>query len=119
VRVRLETGRRNQIRVHFAEMGHPVLGDVRYRPDQARHPRWKVRRLALHAGVLGFVHPQTEQPLRFESPMPAEFRAFLGEGTAAQIEPEAGPVRGAPPRVKAQLRAAHAGRHGRRPQRKR
>ena len=40
VRVRLETGRRHQIRVHFAEAGHPVLGDRRYRPDRSRHPWW-------------------------------------------------------------------------------
>lgn len=86
VRVRLDTGRRNQIRVHFAELGHPVLGDVRYRPELAAHPRWKARRLALHAGALGFTHPETGQALRFESPMPAEFRAFLGEATAAGIE---------------------------------
>jgi 23S rRNA pseudouridine1911/1915/1917 synthase len=86
VRVRLETGRRNQIRVHFAEMGHPVLGDVRYRPELATHPRWKARRLALHAGVLGFVHPEAEQALRFESPMPLEFRSFLGEALAAEID---------------------------------
>ena len=51
--VRLETGRRNQIRVHFAEMGHPLLGDPRYRPAAARHPLWKAKRVALHAAVLG------------------------------------------------------------------
>jgi 23S rRNA pseudouridine1911/1915/1917 synthase len=77
LRVRLETGRRNQIRVHLAEAGHPVLGDERYNPDHARHPRWKARRLALHAAVLGFEHPHTHAPLRFESPLPAEFERFL------------------------------------------
>ncbi len=77
VRVRLETGRRNQIRVHFAEIGHPILGDVRYRPELARHPRWTYRRLALHATVLGFTHPETEHALRFESPLPEEFTDFL------------------------------------------
>ena len=41
VRVRLETGQRNQIRVHFAEAGHPVLGDERYCADLARHAAWK------------------------------------------------------------------------------
>jgi len=78
VRVRLETGRRNQIRVHFAEAGHPVLGDERYRPDLAQHPAWTPRRLALHASVLGFEHPRSGERLRFESPLPPEFERFLG-----------------------------------------
>lgn len=73
----LETGRRNQIRVHFSEVGHPVLGDDRYRPQQAVHPSWKAKRLALHAAVLGFVHPETGQAVRFESPLPDEFERFL------------------------------------------
>lgn len=77
VNVWLETGRRNQIRVHFAEAGHPVLGDPRYRPEEAAHRRWPYKRLALHAQVLGFEHPITGQPLRFESPLPAEFDRFL------------------------------------------
>ncbi|MDZ4804758.1 MAG: RluA family pseudouridine synthase [Candidatus Eisenbacteria bacterium] len=78
VRVKLETGRRNQIRVHFAEAGHPVLGDTRYRPELARHPRWRSRRQALHAAVLGFTHPVSRQRMRFESPLPPEFGAFTG-----------------------------------------
>ncbi len=77
VRVRLDTGRRNQIRVHFAEAGHPVLGDERYRTDLSRHPAWKAPRLALHAAVLGFEHPRTRQALRFELPLPFEFERFL------------------------------------------
>jgi 23S rRNA pseudouridine1911/1915/1917 synthase len=77
VQVRLETGRRNQIRVHFAEAGHPVLGDERYRPDLSAHPHWRHQRLALHARLLGFEHPVTQEPLRFEAPLPAEIDAFL------------------------------------------
>lgn len=77
VRVTLETGRRNQIRVHFAEAGHPVLGDARYRPDLARTDLWKHDRLALHAVVLGFRHPVTGGSLRYEAPPPREFQAFL------------------------------------------
>jgi 23S rRNA pseudouridine1911/1915/1917 synthase len=73
----LETGKRNQIRVHFAEMGHPVLGDVRYRVDAAKHARWPHHRLALHARVLGFRHPVSKKELRFEAPLPREFEAFL------------------------------------------
>jgi 23S rRNA pseudouridine1911/1915/1917 synthase len=83
VRVRLETGRRNQIRVHFAEAGHPVLGDERYEPKLAQHRAWVTNRLALHAAVLGFSHPVTAQPLRFESPLPPEFVKFLAEGKTA------------------------------------
>jgi 23S rRNA pseudouridine1911/1915/1917 synthase len=77
VQVRLETGRRNQIRVQFAEAGHPVLGDPRYRPELAQHPRWPYQRLALHARLLGFAHPVTGQELRLESPLPAEMERFL------------------------------------------
>ena len=79
VQVRLETGRRNQIRVHFAEAGHPVLGDPRYQPQLAQHPRWRYRRLALHARLLAFVHPLTGQELRFESPLPIEMETFLAK----------------------------------------
>jgi 23S rRNA pseudouridine1911/1915/1917 synthase len=78
VRVWLETGRRNQIRVHFAEAGHPVLGDPRYRPELSSHSQWRAKRLALHAAVLGFKHPVTGAALRFESPMPAPMRTFVG-----------------------------------------
>lgn len=77
ISARLETGRRNQIRAHFAEAGHPVLGDRRYRPEQARHAAWPYPRLALHAASLAFSHPVTSEPLRFESPLPREFVAFL------------------------------------------
>jgi 23S rRNA pseudouridine1911/1915/1917 synthase len=83
VRVTLETGRRNQIRVHFAECGHPVLGDERYAVDAARHRNWTHKRLALHAAVLGFEHPRTRERLRFESPLPDEFNAFFESQHAA------------------------------------
>lgn len=76
VRVTLETGRRNQIRVHFAEAGHPVLGDDRYRTDLAKHRDWPYKRLALHATVLGFKHPVTQQPMTFKAPPPAAFQRF-------------------------------------------
>ena len=68
VEVRLETGRRNQIRVHLAGIGHPIAGDAAYgaRTDP-------FRRLALHAHVLGFDHPRTAARLRFVSPAPRGF----------------------------------------------
>jgi 23S rRNA pseudouridine1911/1915/1917 synthase len=77
VKVWLETGRRNQIRVHFAESGHPVLGDPRYEPELAAHRLWPYKRLALHARQLGLEHPITGQHLRFESPLPAEMDRLL------------------------------------------
>ncbi|MCA9037362.1 MAG: hypothetical protein KDA91_19635, partial [Planctomycetaceae bacterium] len=90
----LETGRRNQIRVHFAESGHPILGDMRYRPDLWQHLGWPFKRLALHAATLGFRHPITDEALRFESSMPREMSEFLrfidnagdspGRGSAAR-----------------------------------
>jgi 23S rRNA pseudouridine1911/1915/1917 synthase len=77
VDVTLETGRRNQIRVHFAEAGHPILGDERYCAELARHADWRHKRLALHASLLGFQHPLTGERLRFESPLPVEFEDFF------------------------------------------
>jgi len=76
VSVRLETGRRNQIRVHFAEMGHPVLGDTRYQPEKAAHPAWPFKRLALHAQTLAFHHPILRKDLRFTTELPSEFLDF-------------------------------------------
>ncbi len=77
--VNLETGRRNQIRVHFAERGHPVLGDARYKPAQAAHPGWREKRLALHARTLGFRHPVTGEALRLVAETPVCFAQFVRE----------------------------------------
>ncbi len=79
VAVWLETGRRNQIRVHFAEAGHPVLGDPRYQAAAARHPGWPYERMALHAQTLGFEHPVTGEQLRFDSRLPAEMVQFINQ----------------------------------------
>jgi RluA family pseudouridine synthase len=68
--VTLETGRRNQIRVHLAEAGHPVLGDTMYGAGRED----PLGRLALHACRLGFVHPRTGRKLVFEAPTPQGFR---------------------------------------------
>ena len=77
VTVQLETGRRNQIRVHFSEARHPVIGDLRYRSDLWADLPWPFKRLALHASTLGFRHPHSAQTLRFVSPMPREMTEFL------------------------------------------
>jgi 23S rRNA pseudouridine1911/1915/1917 synthase len=77
VEVRLETGRRNQIRVHFADHGHPVLGDPRYGREKSAHVGWPESRIALHALSLGFDHPATGKPLHFESKLPDVMRRFI------------------------------------------
>ena len=70
----LETGRKNQIRVHMAELGHPVVGDAKY--GSKNDP---MRRLGLHAYMLCFTHPVTGKRLRFETPVPACFEKCLNE----------------------------------------
>jgi 23S rRNA pseudouridine1911/1915/1917 synthase len=65
---RLETGRTHQIRLHAQHLGQPVLGDRRH----ARKSEVDPPRLALHARLLGFLHPSTGQPLRFERDWPAD-----------------------------------------------
>ena len=66
--IRLETGRKHQIRVHLAEEGHPIVGDKIY--GSRSNP---IRRLALHAAHLEFRHPETNNFMRFESPFPKSF----------------------------------------------
>jgi 23S rRNA pseudouridine1911/1915/1917 synthase len=72
--IKLETGRRNQIRVHLAELGFPILGDPRYGGPLAHHPHWPFARIALHAESLGFVHPVTGKGMNFNTTWPSEFR---------------------------------------------
>ncbi|WP_166241241.1 RluA family pseudouridine synthase [Paenibacillus turpanensis] len=66
--VELETGRKNQIRVHMQDIGHPVVGDKKY--GSRKRP---IGRLGLHAKVLAFQHPTTGESMRFESDVPKEF----------------------------------------------
>jgi 23S rRNA pseudouridine1911/1915/1917 synthase len=77
---RLETGRTHQIRIHLAELGHPICGEKVYthRPGAAPEvDRSGAPRLALHAAELGFVHPVSGQALHWEMPLPADLRGFL------------------------------------------
>ncbi len=74
MKLRLETGRTHQIRVHMAKCGHPVAGDLLYGPKK---PAGKLQGQCLHAGVLGFVHPITGESLYFESPLPDYFQTFI------------------------------------------
>jgi len=104
VRVRIETGRTHQIRVHMASIGHPVVGDTLYGAagqitDQAASQaatskaarrkaepeKLKLGRNFLHAARLEFTHPKTGKLLQLEAPLPVELESFLGwlEGAAA------------------------------------
>ncbi|MBO7068812.1 MAG: RluA family pseudouridine synthase [Bacteroidaceae bacterium] len=72
VEMRLETGRKNQIRVHMKDLGYPVAGDIKY--GNGRNP---IGRLALHAYRLNFYHPRTGEPMNFETPFPTSFNKFF------------------------------------------
>ena len=72
VEYRLETGRKNQIRVHSADMGHPVCGDVKYGNGDDI-----IGRLCLHAYILCFYHPLTHRRMEFATPIPPAFRTVF------------------------------------------
>ncbi len=75
---RLETGRTHQIRIHLAELGHPVCGEKVYgRAKGAPIPLSDAPRLALHATELGFNHPITEEPMHWDMPLPPDLREWL------------------------------------------
>jgi 23S rRNA pseudouridine1911/1915/1917 synthase len=85
LRVRIQTGRTHQIRVHLASLGHPVAGDREYggtRTPPSRRARSRellaaLARPALHAARLAFTHPATGERVAFESPLPEELRALV------------------------------------------
>lgn len=70
----LETGRKNQIRVHMQDLGHPIIGDGRYGGEGIPNP---IGRLALHAFKLCFHHPVTDDMMEFETPYPAAFKKLF------------------------------------------
>lgn len=95
IECQLETGRTHQIRIHLAEMGHPVCGDRVYRggyeqpqlADTSNAPR-----LALHARELGFTHPGNGEPLHFTSPWPRDLAKFLAKLEGVKYDPRAAAI---------------------------
>jgi 23S rRNA pseudouridine1911/1915/1917 synthase len=84
LQVHIETGRTHQIRVHLAQIGHPVVGDDLYGgnrakglPPETRRAVEGLKRQFLHACTLAFKHPQSGRPLSFTSPLPQELENFL------------------------------------------
>lgn len=74
IECQLETGRTHQIRVHMSSIGHPLLGDDVY--TSAKSP-YRLEGQTLHARVLGFIHPRTNEYVEFEAPLPEYFRKIL------------------------------------------
>ena len=81
IELKLETGRTHQIRVHLAELGHPIVGDALYgaapftqrlKDKDLRSQIQSMNRIALHAGQLGFTHPGTQQELKHAVPLPGD-----------------------------------------------
>jgi 23S rRNA pseudouridine1911/1915/1917 synthase len=73
VECQLETGRTHQIRVHMKYIGYPLAGDPKYGPKKTLD----INGQALHAGILGFTHPRTNEYLEFEAPLPEDFESLL------------------------------------------
>lgn len=83
IECRLETGRTHQVRVHMASIGHALLGDPLYGRSNSRiRPilaKLGFHRQALHAAILGFIHPVNRNPLRFESELPLDMKELIDE----------------------------------------
>ncbi len=81
VEAQIHTGRTHQIRVHFQHLGYPVAGDDTYGATKNRRLKelanYAAPRVLLHAKELSFVHPRTQQPLKFSAPLPADFKQAL------------------------------------------
>jgi len=81
-----ETGRKNQIRIHFRDIGHPLLGETVYafRKDLPVH----FRRCALHAGLLSWLQPVSRRTVRSEAPLPDDMMTFLKQYQHAALNKE-------------------------------
>jgi 23S rRNA pseudouridine1911/1915/1917 synthase len=100
LKIRIETGRTHQIRVHMASIGHPVVGDTLYgapavivpqtnanrrRDSSVENDTLQLERNFLHAAQLEFYHPTTGNPLSLTAPLPSELEAFERQVASAAI----------------------------------
>lgn len=97
VECRLETGRKNQIRVHMRQLGHPIVGDVKYGRADAEKAERAGHRLCLHAAELSFAHPVTGEVLHLRSRTPRLFERLLGRRIEVGPERESTPPAGSEP----------------------
>jgi 23S rRNA pseudouridine1911/1915/1917 synthase len=84
LRVTLMTGLQNQIRVQFSAIGHPVVGDRKYHPQEAAEPR--IARVALHAAHLEFIHPRSGERVSLNCQPPPDFQSLV-QSLSAQAGP--------------------------------
>jgi len=79
IECRLETGRTHQIRVHLAQLGHPILGDERYGDFELNKALAKhgLKRMFLHAAALSLLHPRSGEALNISAPLPQECARYL------------------------------------------
>lgn len=77
LKLRLETGRTHQIRVHMAYLGHPIAGDFVYGTPRTKE-ELALNGQCLHAGLIGFIHPRTNEYVEFTSDLPLYFKKFIG-----------------------------------------
>lgn len=75
VELELETGKKNQIRVHMQQLGCPIIGDKKYGGKDS-----EIKRVALHARQIRFIHPVTQEEMNFETPIPKSFNTLLKNG---------------------------------------
>ena len=83
--VDIQTGRKNQIRVHFGDLGHFIIGDDKY-----GEPSNPIKRLGLHAYELDIIHPFNGKIMKFKAPMPKEFETLMS-GSCIKCNSNKGP----------------------------
>ena len=81
VEIDLVTGRHNQIRVHFAHAGFPLVGERKYARGKDSPVRFRSRRVALHAWKLAFRHPRTGKAIEVEAPLPEDLVELLARAS--------------------------------------